>query len=84
MLKLKKHSIGKSWCFMGRPRKPFMEKSTNIFLNLSNEKIAALLDCYGIEYEVPELTWDSSTLNELVSEIDKLLDENIKNCKKRD
>lgn len=54
---------------MGRSRKPFIEKSTNIFLRLTNIEIVELLNHYNIEYKVPDLIWDTETLEELKNAI---------------
>lgn len=54
---------------MGRSRKPFIEKSTNIFLRLTNIEIVELLNHYNIEYKVPDLIWDTKTLEELKNAI---------------
>lgn len=67
---------------LGRPRKPFIQKSTNIFLNLPNEQIIQLLDALEIEYEVPELAWDSRILVQLVDEIENILEDFLEKNKK--
>lgn len=70
---------------VGRSRKPFLEKSTNLYIKVPNKQIVDLLDIYQIEYEMPkpeELTFKSETLNPLIDEIKNLLEEKIKNCKK--
>lgn len=59
---------------MGRARKPFLEKSSTIFLRFSNIEIVELLEKHNIEYEVPQMIWDSKTIETLKGEIkDKLL-----------
>lgn len=59
---------------MGRARKPFMEKKTNIFLTFTNIEIEELLKKFNIDYEVPDLVWDDETKSLLTKEIkEKLL-----------
>lgn len=67
---------------VGRSRKPFLEKSTNVFLKLPNKTILDLLECFDIQHDVPELNFKSDELNRLSDEIRNILEEKIKNCKK--
>ncbi|HYK74823.1 MAG TPA: hypothetical protein VEV44_17140 [Pseudoneobacillus sp.] len=67
---------------MGRSRKPFMDKTTNLFLKLDNKQIVDLLDSMNIDYDIPELAFDSEVLNKLSDEIRNILEDYLKNCKK--
>ncbi|MFS0767012.1 hypothetical protein [Peribacillus phoenicis] len=50
---------------MGRSRKPFLDKSTNIFLRFTNIEIVQLLNQFNIEHKVPDLVWDDETIEAL-------------------
>lgn len=54
---------------MGRARKPFIEKSTNIFLTFTNREIIELLEKFKIEYTLPDLVWDDETKRLLTQKI---------------
>lgn len=69
---------------VGRSRKPFLEKTTNLFLKLPNKTILDLLECFEIQHDVPDLNFKTEDLNLLSDEIRNILEEKIKNCKKID
>lgn len=69
MLKIKTKKVECEGKCMGRARKPFMEKSTNIFLTFTNIEIEHLLKKYKIEYETPNLVWDDETKKTLINKI---------------
>lgn len=54
---------------MGRARKPFLEKSTNIFIQFTNIEIVRLLNQFEIEHKVPDLVWDDETMEALIKAI---------------